>query len=478
MLKLSALSFATLATLAALNATAALAQDAGAAARDVNVANVATPAAEKALAERIDALIGPYYKADAPGATVIVVQDGRTVLRKAYGMADVARRIPMTPDTALRLGSITKQFTAVGILMLVDEGKVALDDDITKFLPDYPTRGKRITIEQLLTHTSGIVSFTSKPAFFKSTGTDKSVAEMIDSFKNDPLEFEPGTRWAYNNSGYFLLGAVIEKVSGQTYAAFLEARIFKPLGMQHTAYEGQERNAGPRATGHTKGLLGGVSTAKPISMTQPYAAGALVSTVDDLARWDAAISAGKLLKPASWQKAHTSAVLADGKPTNYGYGWKIGTLRGVPMVAHDGGIDGFSTSAVRLPQQKVYVAVLTNSDAPKVQPETLALKAAAMTIGNPFPDFKAVKVDQALLDAYAGTYRIDATATRSFKRDGEKLVMQRSNRDPVTIMPFSNEEFVIPDSLTTFRFARNPKGEVSQVIVTSQGAEMVNQREP
>ncbi|NHZ66054.1 serine hydrolase [Massilia genomosp. 1] len=461
MFKLSALCVATL---LALHAPAAFAQDA------------IRPAAGQALAERIDAAIAPYYKADAPGATVIVTQDGKTVLRKAYGMADVSKSTPMTPDMAMRLGSITKQFTAVGILMLVDEGKLALDDDITKFLPDYPMRGKRITVEHLLTHTSGIVSFTSKLTFYLTEGRDKTVAEMIDTFKNDPLEFEPGTRWAYNNSGYFLLGAVIEKVSGQTYAKFMEERIFTPLEMRHTAYEGHERSAGPRAAGHTKGLFGRVTAAKSISMTQPYAAGALVSTVDDLARWDAAITAGKLLKPATWQKAHTSAVLADGKPTNYGYGWQVGTLRGVPMLAHDGGIDGFSTSALRLPQQKVYVAVLSNTDAPKIQPDMVASKAAAIAIGNPFPDFKAVKVDNALLDAYAGTYRIDATAIRSFKRDDGKLLMQRTNRDPVTLTPYANDSFFMPASLTTFVFARNAKGEVSQVIVHSQGSDMINQR--
>lgn len=460
MFRLSVLCFATV---LALHAPSACARDG------------ARPAGEQALASRIDAAIAPYYKADAPGATVIVTENGKTVLRKAYGMADLAKGTPMTPDMRLRIGSITKQFTAVAILMLLEEGKLALDDDITRFLPEYPARAGRITIAHLLTHTSGIVSYTSKLGFSWNAAKDRSVSEVIDIFKDDALEFEPGTRWAYNNSGYFLLGAIIEKVAGQTYASFLEERIFKPLDMRHTAYEGYERTPGPRAAGHTKGWFG-ITAAKPLSMTQPYAAGALVSTVDDLARWDAAIGAGKLLKPATWQQAHTGALLADGKPTNYGYGWQIGKLRGVPMVAHGGSIHGFSSYALRLPQQHVYVAVLSNTDSPTVQPEMVASKVAAIAIGNPFPDFKAVKVDPALLDAYAGTYRIDASATRSFKRDDGKLVMQRSNRDPVTLTPFSNEAFFIPDSLTTFRFARNAKGEVSEVVVHSQGAEMVNRR--
>lgn len=462
MLKLSA---CCLAALVALHAPA-FAQES---------ANPSLSASEQALAARLDAAIAPWYKADAPGAAVIVTQNGKTLLRKGYGLADVAKGTPMTPDMRLRLGSITKQFTAVGILMLLDEGKLALDDDITRFLPDYPTRGKRITIAHLLSHTSGIVNYTSKLGFSLNAARDKTVPQLIDGFKDDALDFEPGTRWVYNNSGYVLLGAVIEKLSGQSYASFLAERIFKPLDMRHTAYEGHERHPGPRALGHTKGWFG-VTTARPLSMTQPYAAGALVSTVDDMARWDAAISAGKLLKPATWQQAHSGVVLAGGKPTNYGYGWQVGKLRGVPMVSHGGMVHGFTAYAVRLPRQKVYVAVLANTDDVKVQPELVASRVAAIAIGDPFPDVTPVKVDNVVLDAYAGAYRIDPTATRSFRRDDGKLVMQRTGRDPVTLTAIANDGFVIPDSLTSFVFARNAKGEVSHVVVHSQGAETVNQR--
>ena len=165
-------------------------------------------------------------------STACVVKDGKTLLRKGYGLADLAQHRPLTPDTVLRIASLTKQFTATAVLMLVDEGKIKLDDDITAYLPDYPTRGKKITIEHLLTHTSGIVSFTSKPDLDDTT--EYTVQQMIDSFKNDPLEFEPGSHYKYNNSGYFLLGVILEKVSGKTYDKFLEERIFVPLGMGGT----------------------------------------------------------------------------------------------------------------------------------------------------------------------------------------------------------------------------------------------------
>ena len=172
------------------------------------MAAAGAPAAQSqaALGQRIDALIAPSYKANEPGATVIVVKDGKTVLRKAYGLADSAANKPMTPDMTMRLGSITKQFTAVAVLMLAEEGKLSLSDDITRFFPDYPTNGKKITVEHLLTHTSGIKSYTSKPDYVTGMAKDMSVSAMIDGFKNDPLDFEPGLDYRYNNSGYLLLG--------------------------------------------------------------------------------------------------------------------------------------------------------------------------------------------------------------------------------------------------------------------------------
>lgn len=375
-------------------------------------APAAAQAGEQALAARLDALIAPLYKADAPGATIIVVRDGKPLFRKAYGMADMAKGQPMSADMSLRLGSITKQFTAVGILMLADEGKLAVGDDMRKYLTDFPDKGKVVTIEHLLTHTSGIPSYTGKKEFGSLMTRDMSVAEAIGFFKDDPLEFDPGTRYAYNNSGYFLLGAIIEKVSGQTYAKFMEQRIFVPLGMTHTAYEGHERGTPARALGHTKGMFSGFKASKPLSMTLPYAAGALVSSVDDLARWDAAISAGQLIKPASWQKAFTPYVLASGKSTGYGYGWQVGKMRGLPEIAHGGSINGFSTYAMRLPEQKLYVAVLSNADSGVAQTETVAYKAAALAIDNPYPENKAAAIDPKLLDNYEGSDKTDDKNTR------------------------------------------------------------------
>lgn len=432
-------------------------------------------AAAQPLAARLDAIFKPQFKPGDPGATVIVVKNGKTLLRKAYGAADLTTKTPLTPGTVLRLGSITKQFTAVAILMLADEGKLALNDPITRFFPDYPTQGKVITIEHLLTHTSGIVSYTGKPGYVSTMGKDFTVAQMIDGFRNDPLEFEPGTQFRYNNSGYFLLGAIIERVSGTSYASFLEQRIFTPLGMKDTAYEGVERSNAPRAIGYSAQEKG-FAPAQPLSMSQPYAAGALVSTVDDLAKWDAAIASGKLLKAASWKLAFTPYKLNPEKSTGYGYGWGVGTLQGAPVVEHGGGINGFRTHALRLPEQKIFVAVLSNADSGNANPEVLAKKAAALAMGKPFMEPKEFKLDAKALDAFTGVYDIDGKEKRTFtSRDG-KLMMARGDRSPAALTPYSKDGFFFPGTLARFEFGRDAQGKVTHVTVDNAGERTRNER--
>lgn len=425
---------------------------------------------------QLDRIASNYYKADQAGATVIVTKDGKTLLRKGYGLSNVENKVTMQADHIMRLGSITKQFTAVGILMLIDEGKIALNDPLTKFMPDYPETGKKVTIEHLLTHTSGIPSYTNKPNFFETATKDLSVTQMVDTFKNDALDFEPGTSWNYNNSGYFLLGAVIEKVSGMSYAKFVEQRIFIPLGMKNSAYEAYERAAHPHAVGYSFNL-GKFEHSHKISMTQPYAAGALVSTVDDLAKWNTAISTGKLLKAESWKRAFTSYKLKDGKDTSYAYGWGIGQLQEQPMISHGGGIPGFSTFALQLPTQKVYVAVLTNSDSGLAQPEMVASRLAAAAMGKAIPEFNAIKLDEKTLDRYVGVYRIDEKNRRIITREGNKLIMTRSNGPRTELQAYSENGFFKDNtSLLRVEFNKNAKGEVAELVVYQQGNRVVHEK--
>jgi CubicO group peptidase (beta-lactamase class C family) len=322
-------------------------------------------------AEAIDAMVAKAIPAEGPGAAVIAVKDGKTVFRKAYGMANLELGVPISPESVFRLGSITKQFTAVAVLALAEEGKLSLSDPITRFLPDYPTHGHVITVEHLLNHTSGIRSYTGIPGYMNARiQADLTTAELVAVFSKEPMDFAPGEQWRYNNSGYVLLGAIIEKVSGMKYGDFVAERIFRPLGMMSTAYGSDERILPKRASGYTRDGET-VGNARYLSMTQPHAAGGLVSTIDDLAVWDASLYSERLLKNGSLEKAWTPAVTRDGKPTRYGYGWGISTLRGSRAIEHGGGIFGFSTYGIRLPREKVYVAVLANSDSPKVDPGML-----------------------------------------------------------------------------------------------------------
>lgn len=339
-------------------------------------------ASPAAAAPEIERFLAPYFTSDAPGATVIVTHDGKPIFRKAYGLANVEDKTPMQPDMVLRIGSITKQFTAVAIMLLADQGKLRLDDDITKHLPAYPKPKKKITIDHLLTHTSGIPSYTAFPDFLDNQAKDYTVNEMIDRFKDKPLEFSPGTKMRYSNSGYYLLGAIIERHSGISYADFIAKNIFEPLGMKDTALEGSERSGKkliPGYVGRDK-----IDRAKPLSATQPYAAGSIVSTVDDLAIWDAAIAEGKLLKPESWKKLFTPINTPTGNASKIARGWFTTDVRGRDARWHSGGIDGFLSNGIRLPGEKLYVAILANTGSPRVDPTALSKHLVAFILGKPY----------------------------------------------------------------------------------------------
>lgn len=343
----------------------------------------ANPASSRAVAAlEIERFLAPYFSDDAPGATVIVTRDGKPVFRKAYGLANVEEKTPMQPDMVLRIGSITKQFTAVAIMLLADQGKLRVDDDITKHLPDYPKPTKKITIDHLLTHTSGIPSYTAFPDFLDNQAKDYTVNEMIDRFKNKPLEFPPGTKMRYSNSGYYLLGAIIERHSGMRYADFMAKNIFEPLGMKDTALEGSERSGKkliPGYVGRDK-----IDHARPLSASQPYAAGSIVSTVDDLAMWDAAIAEGKLLKAESWKKLFTPIAVPTGNASKVARGWFTTDVRGRDARWHSGGIDGFMSNGIRLPREKIYVAILVNTGSPRVDPTMLSNHLVAFILGKPY----------------------------------------------------------------------------------------------
>ena len=243
--------------------------------------------------DRIDAIVREGLDKKIASYAVAVVKDGRLVLARGYGYADLENSVPASAETIYRLGSITKQFTSLAIMQLAEAGKLSVDDELTKFLPDYPVQGHKVTIHQLLNHTSGIKSYTSLPNFFRTARQDLSHGDMLALFKDLPFDFEPGIKMQYNNSGYYLLGLVIEKASGQSYAEYLTEHIFRPLGMHATRY-GDTRPLIPHRAQGYKRSLGELVNDDPISMTAPFAAGALVSNVLDLVKWHQATRSRRL----------------------------------------------------------------------------------------------------------------------------------------------------------------------------------------
>lgn len=422
-----------------------------------------SPAArDKDLAKAIDEVLLKTFKPNEPGAAVIVVKDGKAIFRKGYGLANLELGAPIEPDMVFRLGSITKQFTAVSILMLAEQGKLSLDDEITRFLPDYPTKGQRITIEHLLTHTSGIKSYTSLPEWLSVWRKDMSVKEIIDLFKDKPMDFAPGERWSYNNSGYILLGAIIEKVSGQAYQEFIEKNIFAPLGMKHSYYDVTARIIPRRVAGYSKGR-DGFKNAAYLSMTQPYAAGSLMSSVDDLALWDEALYTEKLVKQQSLKRAWTSYVLKSGKPTKYGFGWMMSSLEGHRTIEHGGGVNGFVTDGIRLPDDHVFVAVLTNREAGM---EEVSRKIAALAVGETYHEPVAIKLAASALDKYVAVYQLNEKEDYVVLKENEKLLLQHPLAGRVELLPVSDTEFFLKEFPSMrILFVKNPAGNITGLVV-------------
>lgn len=296
-----------------------------------------------------------------PGLSLAVVRDGRIVKARGYGLANVEVNAPASEDTVFEIGSVTKQFTAAAILILVEEGKVGLDDRISKYLSGVPEAWNGVTLRHLLTHTSGLQNYLVVPDFpdiHRSGASHDEITELF--FKRLQLEFQPGETWAYSNSGYLLLGNILEKVSGKSYWDFLDERIFRPLGMTATRSSEPKAIMPHRASGYEWRAAGLEN--RPALAENAYAAGSIVSTVRDLAKWDAALSAGKLLKKSSLDLMWTPIRVGGGAiaPFNYGFGWLIDTYHGHRVIAHSGGTPGFSSVLYRFIDNGLTVIILTN----------------------------------------------------------------------------------------------------------------------
>lgn len=321
----------------------------------------ATAAMAQENAKKIEDLMKTYYDYGQFNGSILVADKGKVVFAKGIGMADMEWEIPNQTDTKFRIGSVTKQFTAALIMQMVEEGKIKLDGKITDYLPEYrKDTGGKVTIHQLLNHTSGIPSYTGLPNFFSEISRNPySVDDFVKKYASGDLEFEPGSKFNYNNSGYFLLGAIVEKVSGKSYDAVLKERIFEPLQMKNSGYDVHAAILPKRAHGYQKSA-NGYSNAPYLDMSLPYAAGSLYSTVEDLLKWDQSLYEDKILSAESKKLMFTPGL------SNYGYGFTIedkpvgNTAQKIKVIQHSGGINGFNSLMTRLVDNRQTVIILDN----------------------------------------------------------------------------------------------------------------------
>ena len=411
------------------------------------------------MEEKIDQLMSNRYKADESGATILIAKQGEVVYRKAFGKSNLELNTDMIPENVFEIGSITKQFTAVSILMLLEEGKLSLDDEITKFIPDYPTQGTKITIHHLLTHTSGIKSYTSIPSLRDFARKDISPEELVDAFKDEPMDFKPGEAYRYNNSGYVLLGYIIEKVSGISYAEFIQKRIFDVLKMDNSYYGSKYKIIKNRASGYQQQET--YLNADYISMSIPYAAGSIMANVDDMLIWQKAIRANTLISKESLSKAFTNYTLTNGEKINYGYGWSINVINEVPVIEHGGGIFGYTTHGIYVPSENAYIIILTNCNCNS--PSEIAFKIAAIAIGKPYPELsKKITLTKEQLQKWIGTYEFEDGAVRFVTLKDNQLYSQRSGSNAAfKIFPLTQNKFFFEDSFAQYIFT---DGKTKKVI--------------
>ena len=325
---------------------------------------------------QIDSVLTSVFKMkDEPGGVFLVAKHGKSIYRKAFGKSNIELDVDMLPKNVFQIGSMTKQFTAIAIMMLEEQGKLNVNDAVSKFIPDYPN-GNNIVIHHLLTHTSGIKDFTKMKSIMSIAKEDLTPKELVDFFKDEPIEFKPGEKFEYNNSGYVVLGYIIELVTGNTYEDFIETNIFGKLAMNNSRYASDREIVKNRAYGyHNRGAF---TNKMYVSLSIPYASGSLMSTVDDMLKWQEAINDNLLVSQSTIDKVFRKNSLNNGEQITYGYGWHLKDIDGVPTREHGGSVFGFKSMGIYVPSLDIYVIGFSNCDCNS--PTKITREIAALTI--------------------------------------------------------------------------------------------------
>ena len=430
----------------------------------------ATAAAQDA--DRFDQVVQTYVARNQFMGAVLVARDAAIVFSRGYGSANLEWNIPNDATTKFRLGSLTKQFTAASILLLEERGKLSVDDRVKKYLPDAAAAWDAITIRHLLTHTAGVPNFTAFADYAPTAPFATTPEALVARFRDKPLDFAPGDRFSYSNSGYVLLGYLIEKISGGSYEAFLQQNIFTPLGMKDSGYDSNSAVIPRRASGY---LPGGQTprNAGFVHMTIPFSAGALYSTAEDLLRWERGLFGGKLISAESLRKMTTPF------KSNYAFGVMARSNGSRAVVEHNGGIDGFNTYMAYYPDTKTTIVVLANLNGPATDQIGPRLGAAAHGDAVPpppttpvVPARTAITVSPAALAAFPGTYELQPGFAIVITLEGDQLMAQATGQPKFPLFAETETRFFLKVVDAQVDFTRDARGAVTGLVLHQGGRDM------
>jgi CubicO group peptidase (beta-lactamase class C family) len=417
----------------------------------------------KAIAEKCAAYMDARMKISKFSGSVLVARNGEVLFEHGYGLANVEHSVPNTPKTKFRLASVSKQFVATGIMILEHEGKLKVDDKLDKHLPDCPKAWADVTLVQLLSHTSGVPE-NLRPALFQGKWPlPVGSSHVYDVVKDKALDFKPGEKWSYSNTGYDLLGLIIEKISGKPYGDFLKERIFEPLGMHDTGVDSRPLVLKNRA--YNYGLQKGEYViAQYIDMSAVYAAGSIYSTVEDLLKWDNALYTEKILPQKSWEKMWTPV------KNGYGFGWAITQRGGKKLIAHNGGLPGCTTTVEHHPETKLFVTVLCNLEGSPMQ--RVCTDLSAIALGEPYDmpvEHKEIKADPKTFDAYLGEYELKPKMIVIISKSDDRLYAQATNQGKFQLYPEAEGKFFARVDQIVVTFLKDDKGEVNEINFHQNG---------
>jgi CubicO group peptidase (beta-lactamase class C family) len=441
------------------------------------LSNAQTLKINEAKIQSIDSLFRVTFRPSEPGAIVILAKDGKTIFNSAYGLSNVELNVQLNTDMKMGIGSISKQFASISILLLQQEKKVNIKDDIRKYLPQYNTWGRKITIENILSHTSGIPSYTELPGFDSLYNKKVPINKLVKVFEKHELIFEPGTNWSYSNSGYVLAALIVERLSGMNFNSFVYEKIFRKLLMGESTFGESEfiilNKTGEYGQNTPKGKL---KMDGQYNWYWAYGAGQIISTVQDMLKWDEGLYDSTFIRRDLLSLAHKSIVLTDGSPANYGLGWAVEPFQNKTMIQHGGSIGGYRSHGMRIPEDHLYFLVLSNS----AQTNSSLLSNKVLSILYDIPGIEELNNKKQEWKEIEGVYESPSSGLRLQNNYGNKkayytikvdsanrITAQRSNAAPLTLIPGGKDLlFEKSNPFSGWKLIRNQKGGIESIAFT------------